>query len=71
VSTRAASIDPNDPRPLTVKEASQLSALGINQTYEAVRRGQIPSIKIGRRILVPRKAFLSLLQDGSPNGPAA
>jgi len=71
VSTRAANIDPTDPRPLTVREASQLSALGINQTYEAIRRGEIPSIKIGRRILVPRKAFLSLLQDGSPSSTAS
>jgi excisionase family DNA binding protein len=71
VTTTAANIDPDDPRPLTVREASQLSALGINQTYEAIRRGEIPSIKIGRRILVPRKAFLSLLQDGSPRGTAA
>jgi predicted outer membrane repeat protein len=32
VTTTAANIDSDDPRPLTVREASQLLALGINQT---------------------------------------
>lgn len=42
---------------LTVEEAAQ--ALGISRAfaYEAVARGDIPSIRIGRRVLVPKVAL--------------
>jgi hypothetical protein len=38
-------------------------ALGIgrNATFKAAKAGQIPTIKIGKRILVPRAAFETLL----------
>ena len=54
---------------LTVEEAAE--ALGISRglAYEAVRLGQIPSVRIGRRILIPRKALEEQLQLES--GPAA
>jgi len=42
---------------LTIKEAAQRLRIGINQAYEAARRGDIPCIKIGKRMLVPREAF--------------
>nr|MDA8398336.1 helix-turn-helix domain-containing protein [Actinomycetota bacterium] len=51
----------SDPPParltLTVEEAA--ATLGISRAfaYEAVRRGEIPSIRIGRRVLVPRAAL--------------
>jgi excisionase family DNA binding protein len=46
---------------LTVEEAA--AALGISRAsaYEAVRRGDVPSIRIGRRILVPRRALDQML----------
>jgi excisionase family DNA binding protein len=46
----------------TVEEAAV--ALGISRAfaYDAVRRGDIPAIKIGRRILVPRSALDRLLE---------
>ena len=40
--------------------------LGRNATYEAIRRGDIPSIKIGKRVLVPRAALERLLAGESP-----
>jgi excisionase family DNA binding protein len=42
---------------LTVQEAA--TVLGISRAfpYEAVRRGETPSIRIGRRVLVPRVAL--------------
>jgi len=48
---------------LTVEEAA--AALGISRAfaYEAVTRNQIPHIRIGRRILVPRAALQRML-DG-------
>jgi hypothetical protein len=43
VTTTAANVDPDDPRPLTVREASQLSALGINQTESACVQSGAPA----------------------------
>jgi excisionase family DNA binding protein len=39
--------------------------LGISRAfaYEAVRRGEIPSIRIGRRVLVPRAALERMLNS--------
>lgn len=34
--------------------------------YDAVRTGEIPSIRIGRRILVPVAALLRLLEADNP-----
>lgn len=49
---------------LLVEEAAH--ALGISRAsaYEGVRTGTIPSIRIGRRILVPRAALERLLGIG-------
>ena len=41
----------------SVKEAAALLGVSSNAAYEAVHRGEIPTIRIGRRILVPRAAF--------------
>jgi len=46
---------------LTVQEASRILRLSRGATYEAIRRGQVPSIRVGRRILVPRAALERLL----------
>ena len=58
-----------DPRrvPFTVTETSELTGLGLNQTYEAIRRGELPSIRVGRRILVPRQKLLDLLNGDGPS----
>jgi len=55
----------NYPDVLTVFEAAKLLRLGKNATYEAIRRGIIPSLRIGRRIVVPKTALERLLA-GNP-----
>jgi excisionase family DNA binding protein len=53
---------------LTVEEAAL--ALGISRAsaYEAVRVGEIPSIRIGKRILVPKSALDRMLEHaGEPD----
>lgn len=54
---------------LSVEEAA--AALGISRAfaYESVRRGDIPHIKIGRRLLIPRVALELLLQSANPRDP--
>ena len=54
------------PRPvLTVAEAAD--ALGISRALanELVRRGEIPAVRLGRRIVVPRDALGRLLEAQS------
>ena len=46
---------------LTIAEAARALGIGRNQAYEAAHRGEIPTIKIGKRLLVPRIAFEKLL----------
>ena len=57
----------------TVGEAAQLLGIGRSAAYEAARTGQLPTIRIGKRILVPKAAFERLLRIASdaespPNG---
>ena len=36
--------------------------------YEAVRTGQIPSMKIGRRIIIPRLRLMNIVSDPGYRG---
>ncbi|MEA5453592.1 helix-turn-helix domain-containing protein [Sinomonas sp. JGH33] len=53
----------NDRRPLRVEEAATLAGIGRGAMYTAVKDGTVPSLRIGRRVLIPRKAFFEWL-DG-------
>jgi excisionase family DNA binding protein len=46
---------------VTVPEAARLLGVSRMSAYTAVRIGEIPSIRIGRRVLVPRAALDRLL----------
>ena len=50
---------------MTVEEAAALLGISRNTAFRAVRAGDLPSIRIGRRILVPRDRLLRLL-DPAP-----
>ena len=52
---------------LTVEEAAQLLGISRSFAYEAVQRGEIPSMRIGRRILVPKAALQRLLEKANPS----
>ncbi len=47
---------------LTVPEAGRLLGLGRNAAYEAAARGEIPTIKIGKLLKVPKIAFERMLE---------
>ncbi len=53
--------DNSERKTLTVAEAAKELGLGKNAAYEGVRSGQIPSVRIGGRILVPRVALDRML----------
>ena len=46
---------------LSVEEVASLLGLGRTAAYEAARRGEIPSRRLGRRVIVPVPALLEWL----------
>jgi excisionase family DNA binding protein len=52
---------------LSVTETAYLLGLSRNSTYQGVQSGAIPSIRVGKRILVPRAARERMLECGGTN----
>jgi excisionase family DNA binding protein len=52
-----------EPRCWTVSQTAAVLGLPLNGVYAAIARGQIPCIRIGRRVLVP-KAQLEAMISG-------
>ncbi len=48
---------------MTVEEAAAALSIGRSLAYEAARDGRIPTIRIGRRLLVSRRALEKLLEE--------
>jgi len=46
---------------LTVEETAKRLGIGRNQAYEAIKRGELPAIRIGKRLLVPEAALDRML----------
>ena len=53
---------------LTVEETASLLGLGRTAAYEAARRGQIPSRRLGRRVVIPVPALLAWLGAKQDSG---
>ena len=56
---------------ITIPEAAERLGIGRNQAYEAARRGEIPVIRIGKRMVVPVLAFERMLGVESKSEMAA
>lgn len=50
---------------ITVEEMARLLNLGRTATYEAARRGELPTRRVGRRLVVPVPALLRWLAGES------
>ena len=46
---------------ISVPEAARRLGIGRNQGYECARRGEIPTVRMGKRLLVPLAAFEAML----------
>ena len=73
MSTPDLDVDPRRlgdlPAFFTVDEAAAFLRLGRTAAYEAATRGELPTVRFGRRLRVPRGALLELarkrlLRDG-------
>ena len=49
------------PTVLTVVEVAKILRIGKISVYQAIQRGEVPSIRIGRRILIPKFALEQML----------
>jgi excisionase family DNA binding protein len=54
------------PEVLTAREAAAILRVGRNQLYQAVARGEVGAVRIGRSIRIPKQALLDLLAAASP-----
>jgi excisionase family DNA binding protein len=54
------------PEVLTVREAAAILRVGRNQLYQAVGRGEVGAVRIGRSIRISKQALLDLLAAASP-----
>jgi len=52
-------------RVITLKEAASILRISRGSAYEAAKRGQIPTIRIGRRLLVPLVGLERMLGGGT------
>lgn len=52
---------------LTIDEAARALGISRNSAFAAAHRGEIPTIRIGRRLLVPKVAFEKMLTNCAPS----
>ena len=53
----------SEPLTLSVEQAARLLGVSRGVAYEAARSGQLPTIRLGRRVLVPRAQLLRMLGE--------
>lgn len=59
------------PPTISVEQAGELLGVSRRSAYRAAARGQIPTVRIGRRLLVPTQRLLDLLGlDRPPSTPS-
>ncbi len=69
--SRHASITPPDtPLLVAVPDAARLLGIGTTLAWDLVRAGDIPSVKLGRRVLVPRAGLERLVGVPDADGSA-
>ncbi|MGH9043834.1 MAG: helix-turn-helix domain-containing protein [Acidimicrobiales bacterium] len=55
--------EPSSRLVFSVPEAAELLGISRALGYELVARGELPSLRLGRRIVVPRVALLALVSS--------
>lgn len=66
--TESRPSDGSNPLVLTVEEVDRLLGLSRGLAYELVARRELPHLRLGRRIVIPRTALEALLNP--PQGTA-
>lgn len=56
----------------TVPEAGRMLGIGRDAAYQAAKRGDIPVLRMGKRLIVPLVALKKKIENaGEPEAPAA
>jgi len=53
---------------LSVKEAAEILGIGSSKMYELVRNNQVPNIKLGKRVVLPKAKFLTWVENAAVGG---
>jgi excisionase family DNA binding protein len=61
---------PTECQTLKIEEAAKLLGISRNTAYDAAKSGQLPTVKIGKRLLVPRAGLSRLLDGACQSSPA-
>lgn len=48
---------------LTVTDVARLLKIGKNNAYDLIKKGDIPAIKLSRKIIVPKNSLIEFLLD--------
>ena len=56
------------PDVLTVRDTAEVLNVAENSVYSAIRRGELPAARIGRRILVSKAVLVRLLEGPDDEG---
>lgn len=54
---------------MSVSEAAEVLHISRGSAYQAVQAGEIPSIRLGRRLVIPTAALARMLDLGEPDLP--
>jgi hypothetical protein len=63
--------DPTAEPTIPVKRGGAILGIGLRNAYDAIERGEIPSIRVGRRIVIPTRKFLEKFGLLEPAGSVA
>jgi excisionase family DNA binding protein len=56
---------------VSVEEAAALLGISRALAYELVRRGDLPRLRLGRRVVIPRKALETFVEAATTPTPQA
>ena len=59
----------DDKLTLNIEETAKMLGIGRNLCYDRAKAGEIPVIKIGSRLIVPRAALMKMLAEPEPFKP--
>lgn len=51
---------------ITVSEAAEMLGISRTSAYLCARRREIPTVRLGRRVLVPVARFMAMLEEPPP-----
>lgn len=67
-TTRGPAASPRGWPESTVPEAAQVLGISTERAYDSVKAGEIPVLRFGRRVRIPKHALRQLLETGTWDG---